>query len=47
MTQILAYDVDKEVIDKLAEENDTSAEDVIRALLEAVNDNGIDIREYI
>lgn len=47
MTQILTYDVDKEIIDKLAEENDTSAEDVICALLEAVNDNGIDIREYI
>lgn len=47
MTQIWAYDVDKEVIDQLAEENDTSTEDVVYALLEAVKDNGIDIREYI
>lgn len=47
MTKIWAYDVDVEVINKIAEENDTNTGNVIYALLEAVNDNGIDIKEYL
>ena len=47
MTKIWVYDCDKEDIDKLAEENDTSEENIIEALLSAIKYNDIDIAEYI
>ena len=47
MTRIEAYDIDASLIYTIAEENDTTEANVIEAILTAINDNYIDIKDYL
>lgn len=47
MTTISIYDAEAEIIDRMSDDFNTTSAEVIEALLIALNDNGIDISEYL
>lgn len=47
MRKIMAYDVEADKIEKIAEENDASTMDIIMALLDAMEENEIAIEDYL
>lgn len=47
MTRISAYDEEAKRVEDIADRNDTTECEVIRALLEAIDDNDINIEDYL
>ena len=47
MTKIEVFDTDANTLEELAKENDTFEAFILDAIMYALKDNDIDIREYI
>jgi len=47
MRKIMAYDVEADKIEKIAEENDASTMEIIMAIFDAIEDNDIAIEDYL
>lgn len=47
MKNLNVYDIEAEDIEKLAEENDVTIAEVVEALMDAVRDWDIDIKDYL
>lgn len=47
MTRLGAYDEDAKTVEDIADRNDTTECEVIRALLEALEDNDINVEDYL
>ena len=47
MTTILIYDTEAEIIDRMSDDFNTTSAEVIEALLTALNENEIDLSEYL
>lgn len=47
MKNLNVYDIEAEDIDKIADENDVTIAEVVEALMDAMRDNGIDIKDYL
>ena len=47
MKLISVYDIEASAIEKLSEKHDVTEAEIVTALLDAIEDNGIDIGEYI
>ena len=47
MKAILIYDIEAEKLEKLSEELDVSEAEIIEALLDAIEDWKIDIKDYL
>lgn len=47
MVKIEIYNVDAVSIESISTENDATIAEVVSALIQAIEDNGIDISEYL
>lgn len=47
MKNLNVYDIEAEDIEKIAEENDVTIAEVVEALMDAVRDWDIDIKDYL
>lgn len=47
MKNLNVYDIEAEDIEQIADENDVTIAEVVEALMDAVRDNGIDIKDYL
>lgn len=47
MTRLSAYDDEAKKVEDLAEQNDTTECEVIRALFDALEDNDINVEDYL
>lgn len=47
MKNLNVYDIEAEDIEQIADENDTTVAEVIEALMDAVRDWDIDIKDYL
>lgn len=47
MTRVNIYDIEAEKIDALEREHDASEAEIIQALFEALEDNDIDLKDYL
>lgn len=47
MTRLSAYDEEAKRVEDIAEQNDTTECEVIRALFEALEDNNIKVEDYL
>ena len=47
MKNLNVYDIEAEDIEQIADENDVSIAEVIEALMDAIRDNDIDIKNYL
>lgn len=47
MTKVWAFDVEAQEIERIAEENGVGTSDVVQAMMDAINDNDINIVDYL
>ena len=47
MKNLNVYDIEAEDIEQIADDNDVSIAEVIEALMDAIRDNDIDIKNYL